>query len=87
MIIKIPISEPPGGTASDFTRSVKERLDTPYPAILPRCTVDELNALNTREFVDYLVYCINGDSGAPCLAYCNGQAWRKISIGDKVSKT
>ena len=34
-----------------------------------------------------LVYCSNGASGAPCLAYSNGTNWLRILIGAAVSAT
>ncbi|PSJ60753.1 hypothetical protein [Pseudaminobacter soli (ex Li et al. 2025)] len=34
-----------------------------------------------------MVYCSNGASGQPCLAYSNGTSWLRITLGTAVSAT
>ncbi|MGX1690740.1 hypothetical protein [Brevundimonas naejangsanensis] len=34
-----------------------------------------------------IVYCSNGDAGAPCLAYSNGASWLRIPLGAVVALT
>ena len=56
-------------------------------ATLPTATVAALAAApylpasNTGK----LVHCSNGAAGAPCLAYSNGAAWLRITLGAAVA--
>ena len=81
----LSIPSPPTRDGNDWDRSVKSRLDAILPARLPGYTVQELNTLDAREYDGYLVRCTNGNSGAECLAFCNGRTWNVIELGSVIA--
>jgi hypothetical protein len=53
------------------------------PVPLPSYTVAELPAAVGNDGA--LVYCTNGNTGAPCLAISNGTNWLRIALGAAVA--
>lgn len=69
----------------DFVQSGLDS-DTSGPFRLSSYTVAELAAgYPASSWMNAVVYCTNGNGGAPCLAVSNGTSWLRVPFGAAVA--
>jgi hypothetical protein len=81
-LLQTPLPDAP---KDEFSRAVRTKLEAFEPVRLPSYTVQQLNDTTPSMYSGYLVRCSNGNSGAECLAFCDGFKWKIIDIGNEIS--
>jgi hypothetical protein len=60
--------------------------DSAGPFTLSSYTVAELATdYPASQYMNAVVYCVNGDTGSPCLAVSDGTNWRRVVFGAAVA--
>ena len=81
-LLQTPLPDAP---KDEFSRAVKTKLEAFEPVKLPSYTTQQLNDTTPSMYSGYLVRCSNGNSGAECLAFCNGFKWLLVELGSEIS--
>lgn len=72
------------GNVIQVTETGVANMATVHSLQLPSYTVAEANALSNVS-PGQLIYCINGDSGSPCLSVYSNNAWKIVSLGANIA--